>query len=441
MSYDAIRSVIMDTRLRSKAKVSEISRMLDRLDELESVVEGLAIDLAKKGKNPLEIMQEIAIRKGVDIKGVDRAKVQRIITEGVNWLRNTRNEDGGWGRWEQEMYPHRIRKIVMKKNNGRWPKELSTPWETAFAMLNFAQWRRNFETNKDALSDEEKSGLQWLQQNQNDDGGWGELSKGEYGSLQSGALHSGISIFPFVEGSGLIINNEFIEGDDVVRKGLNFFLEAQNKRDGGWPLYKRGRSETKSTAIVSTILSILKPSLNQLDQDKTNLALEQRCKTAGEQAVEWLIKKQHKKSWLWESDFKPSPSNVISPTFFAMYALQMFSLSMSAGDSRSTEIAKAIRMARRAYKASGDLSSEDKTWYWKSGKIITATENTAAAVNVLLQCGEKDNSFVIEKGIEWLIKHKHEKEFWGNDTDIVLYCLFTFLIPEMRMVKQPSFTL
>ncbi len=424
MSYDVIRKIIQDRELNVEAKLSIINKVLDDLEGLDEMAAGLAED----GKNSYEIIGEIADHEKVNLNGM--STVQKITEEGVKWLKAKKNKDGGWGMWEENMYRQEDVKKVKDKTQ-TWPNDMSSPWETATANAVLRRWRIHFDHEK-KLSDDEKSGLLWLQNNQNDDGGWAELPK-EYGS-ESELLDTGFSICSFVE-DNKVITEETINGVEVIKKGINFLLNSQNE-DGGWPLY-HNNSETKPTALSVLVINIMKPFIEKYSW--LNEKVEE-IEASHSKGVRWLLDNQDK-GGQWKTRCEAHPSNTIDPTFYAMYALKSWSLFVKRSDPELfNKIYKATKKSEKAYKDNCKIVSmgHQTGLHWRGEKSEGGIENTAAAITVLLDCGTPEHSLFVTKGIEWLLKQQGRVgEYWGSDTDIVLYCFITLLRPGLRMVRRP----
>jgi prenyltransferase beta subunit len=159
------------------------------------------------------------------------------IENGINWLLNLQNRDGG--------IP------TFCRGWGKLPFDQSSPDITAHTLLTFYNWFNVLPTGlREKCRKSSKRMLKWMQRTQAKDGSWAPLWFGDQDSPNEKAPAYGTAVAV-----------EYLSGidepmaKDIASKGTAYLLSAQNK-DGGWGGAPKVPSKVTMTArALSAILS------------------------------------------------------------------------------------------------------------------------------------------------------------------------------------------
>jgi hypothetical protein len=154
------------------------------------------------------------------------------------------------------------------------------------------------------------------------------------------------------------------------------------------------------------------------------------------EGVKWLIENQ-----LDEGDwgYTRTPDSFLFGAYYGIEALEFYRMLNKKELSTDPQFHQAItRVHRRAinwYIISNQLVrvQEKYGWAWVNGDRTGEIANTASAITVLLDCAEDDFSFVIRKGIDYLLAQRDPDTLWEGDTALVLMSLIRYINPDSRL--------
>ncbi|MDE0555085.1 MAG: hypothetical protein OXI24_12755, partial [Candidatus Poribacteria bacterium] len=185
-----------------------------------------------------------------------------FIQRGIDWLRTTRNPDGG------------CREAL---NLNVWDTALSIMTLTELGSVNDGTAPLNLE-----LTDEVGRAAQWLAKHQNADGGWA-FSGLEDSTLPSDADDTALGTLALIR--SLRVSPAVDRGalDHSIRRGVAW-LKTQQSRDGGWSTYQPGQGDVGCVSITAHAIEAL------FELDRSDVADKPNMHREMDRGIDWLRK-------------------------------------------------------------------------------------------------------------------------------------------------------
>ncbi len=289
-----------------------------------------------------------------------------FIERGIQWLRKTRNPDGGC----------------------REALNLNV-WDTALSIIALTEVYSTNERNA-PLSVEEmekvKSAAGWLVEHQNADGGWAFSGLSD-SSLPSDADDTAL-------GTLALIRSHAVEArsprsySDAIRRGIGW-LRTQQGRDGSWSTYQPGQGDVGCVSITAHAIEALL-AFNKLDlPDKQDMTREMQ------RGIKWLLRQVNPEGYwrdLW----------LAKDTYGTACAITAL---VKAGLRDTPEIYRGVAWLERSQNADGGWGED-----MFGNSIGSTVEQTAWSTYALLQVDPENRA--AQNGIRFLLKHQRENGSW-----------------------------
>ena len=193
-----------------------------------------------------------------------------FIARGIDWLRTTRNPDGG------------CREAI---NLNVWDTALSIT-----ALAEISSVGEGAVPLNAGLADRVKRAAEWLIKHQNTDGGWA-FSGLEDSTLPSDADDTALGTLALIRSLGMHVPTDRDALDDAVRRGVAW-LKTQQSHDGSWSTYQPGQGDVGCVSITAHAIEALF-ELNRSDvADKPDMQREMN------RGIAWL-RKQINRDGYW----------------------------------------------------------------------------------------------------------------------------------------------
>lgn len=289
-----------------------------------------------------------------------------FIARGIEWLRRTRNPDGGC----------------------REALNLNV-WDTALSVIALTEVHSTNE--KDApLSVEEmesvKSAARWLTEHQNSDGGWAFSGLSD-SSLPSDADDTALGTLALIRShaSGTRLPRPY---DDAILRGIAW-LKTQQVREGSWSTYQPGQGDVGCVSITAHAIEALL-AFNKLDlADKPDMTREMQ------RGINWLRRQVHRDGYwrdLW----------LAKDTYGTACAITAL---VKVGLRDAAEVHRGVAWLERSQNVDGGWGED------MFGNPSESTiEQTAWSTYALLQVDPENRA--AQDGIGFLLKHQREDGSW-----------------------------
>ena len=297
-------------------------------------------------------------------------EISALIERGIDWLRTTRNPDGG------------CREAL---NLNVWDTALSIIALTEVYATHNESGLQTLPTNE--LTDKVKRAAQWLVKHQNDDGGWA-FSGLDDSTLPSDADDTAL-------GTLALIRSLFVEAptdrealDQAVHRGIGW-LKAQQSSDGGWSTYQPGQGDVGCVSITAHAIEALL-AFNQSDvPDKPDVQSEIN------RGIHWLRRQIHRDGywrdlWLAKDTYG---------TACAIIAL------IKAGLKSASEIQRGVDWLERTQNTDGGWGED-----MFGNPTESTVEQTAWSTYALLLANPEKHAAKV--GVAFLLQHQREDGSW-----------------------------
>ncbi len=294
-----------------------------------------------------------------------------FIQRGLDWLRTTRNPDGG------------CREAL---NLNVWDTALSIMALTELYSESSSAVPLNLE-----VADEVGRAAQWLVEHQNADGGWAFSglddstlpSDADDTALGTLALLRSLRVSPPVDRDAL---------DDSVRRGVAW-LKTQQTRDGGWSTYQPGQGDVGCVSITAHAIEALF-ELNRSDLvDKPDMHREM------DRGIRWL-RKQINREGYWRDLWLAKDTY---GTACAIVAL------VKVGLKEVPEVQRGVEWLEHSQNADGGWGED-----MFGNPTESTVEQTAWSTYALLLAAPEKRA--VQDGIAFLLKHQREDGSWPEQS-------------------------
>ncbi|MDE0322521.1 MAG: hypothetical protein OXN27_01250 [Candidatus Poribacteria bacterium] len=292
-----------------------------------------------------------------------------FIERGIDWLRTTRNPDGGC----------------------REALNLNV-WDTALSIIALTEYAIHNESGlqtppTDELTDKVKRAAQWLIKHQNADGGWA-FSGLEDSTLPSDADDTALGTLALIRSLfvGTPIDREAL--DQAVHRGIGW-LKTQQSPDGSWSTYQPGQGDVGCVSITAHAIEALL-ALEQSDvPDKPDVQSEIN------RGIHWLRRQIHRDGywrdlWLAKDTYG---------TACAIIAL------IKTGQKNAPEVRRGVEWLEHIQNADGG---------WGEDMFGSPTESTVeqtAWSTYALLLADPDR-YAAKDGMAFLLQHQREDGSW-----------------------------
>ena len=294
-----------------------------------------------------------------------------FIQRGIDWLRTTKNPDGG------------CREAL---NLNVWDTALSIMTLTELCSVNDGAAPLNLEP-----TDEVGRAAQWLVKHQNADGGWAFSglddstlpSDADDTALGTLALIRSLRVSPPVDRSAL---------DHSIRRGVSW-LKTQQSRDGGWSTYQPGQGDVGCVSITAHAIEAL------FELDQSNVADKPNMHREMGRGIDWL-RKQINREGYWEDLW------LAKNTYGTACAIIVL---VKVGLKDVPEVQRGVEWLERSQNADGG---------WGEDMFGNPTESTVeqtawSTYSLLLAAPERR---AVQEGIAFLLKHQREDGSWPEQS-------------------------
>ena len=410
MDYKIIQEIIKLDDVSAEKKLSMIEKIAKKFEKIDDYATSLAESEGRRTTFDDEYLATVkfATDAGVDFdKGDD--EIKEIIKSSLIYLMNQQTESGGWGRSRRERIPARIHDLLGADNIGAVPNA----WVTVMALSNLVAYRRFLDEPLEIEASGNRA-IHWLMRNQDSNGAWRDVELSLCES-PTNVIQTGMAIVGLVYGRLVF---EQADPSPNIKAGLEFLAKSQDRETGGWSSLPGESPDSKATsmAVIASLFA------NKLELARGG--------------IKWLLATQNNNG---DWGYARTPDSFLFGAYYGIEALEMYRVFdnayLSTNNEYSLQVDRAIRRSLNWYvKTNRLIRLEGKyRWGWKNGDEIADVANTAAAIIVLLDCAEDDFSFVISKGIEYLLSEKHQDNYWRGDTSMVLTALIRYIKPESRL--------
>ncbi len=297
--------------------------------------------------------------------------VAPFIARGIDWLRTTRNPDGG------------CREAL---NLNVWDTALSIMTLTELCSESDSAVPLNLE-----VTDEVGRAAQWLVKHQNADGGWAFSglddstlpSDADDTALGTLALLRSLRVSPPVDRDAL---------DDSVRRGVGW-LKRQQTRDGGWSTYQPGQGDVGCVSITAHAIEAL------FELDRSDLVDKPDMHRQMDRGIDWL-RKQIDREGYWRDLWLAKDTY---GTACALIAL------VKVGLKEVPEVPRGVEWLERSQNADGGWGED-----MFGNPTESTVEQTAWSTYALLLAAPEKRA--VQDGIAFLLKHQREDGSWPEQS-------------------------
>ena len=209
-------------------------------------------------------------------------------------------------------------------------------------------------------------------------------------------------------------------------------MRSRNKTDGGWGFKPGYRSDVKCTAMaVMALLMARRHSLESPDQMVHD-------------GLQFLLDNQ-KEDGSWPT-VRHSRDSAVFSSFYAIetflvekylyYSASLHAAAQCPHDPQREQLEGALNKALTWYQFSTRFlpRGDQQGWGWEDHVKSSGVENTACALIVLLDTGwMRDDAPLIQRTLDWLLKHRHPENLWGAQTPLILMGIMRIVEPTTRL--------
>ena len=294
-------------------------------------------------------------------------EISALIERGIDWLRTTRNPDGGC----------------------REALNLNV-WDTALSIIALTEVHA---TSDDAVSlnveltEKVKHAAQWLVKHQNDDGGW-SFSGLDDSTLPSDADDTALGTLALIRSLfvGAPADREAL--DQAVHRGIAW-LKTQQSSNGSWSTYQPGQGDVGCVSITTHAIEALL-ALEQSDiPDKPDVHSEIN------HGIHWLRRQIHRDGY-WRDLWLAKDTYGTACAIVALIKVGLKSV---------PEIQRGVEWLERTQNADGGWGED-----MFGNPTESTVEQTAWSTYALLLANPEKHA--AKKGVAFLLQHQREDGSW-----------------------------
>ena len=297
--------------------------------------------------------------------------IAAFIARGIDWLRTTRNPDGG------------CREAV---NLNVWDTALSIMALTELCAESGSAVPLNLEA-----TDEVGRAAQWLVEHQNADGGWA-FSGLDDSTLPSDADDTALSTLALLRSLRVSPPADRDAFDDSVRRGVAW-LKTQQTRDGGWSTYQPGEGDVGCVSITAHAIEAL------FELDRSDLVDKPDMHREMDRGIRWL-RKQINREGYWRDLWLAKDTY---GTACAIIAL------VKVGLQEVPEAQRGVEWLERSQNGDGGWGED-----MFGNPTKSTVEQTAWSTYALLLAAPERRA--AQDGIAFLLKHQREDGSWPEQS-------------------------
>ena len=291
------------------------------------------------------------------------AETATFIQRGIDWLRTTKNRDGGC----------------------REALNLNV-WDTALSVMALTELCA-VSNGAELLNDAVGRAAAWLVKHQNADGGWA-FSGLDDSTLPSDADDTALGTLALLR--SLRVNRPVDRDvlDNSIRRGVAW-LKTQQGRDGGWSTYQPGQGDVGCVSITAHAVEAL------LELDRSDLTDKPDMHHEMNRGVDWL-RKQINRDGYWRDLW------LAKDTYGTACAIVVL---VKVGLKAVPEVQRGVAWLERTQNADGGWGED------MFGNLTESTvEQTAWSTYALLLAAPEKRA--VQDGIAFLLKHQREDGSW-----------------------------
>lgn len=294
-----------------------------------------------------------------------------FIQRGIDWLRTTKNPDGG------------CREAL---NLNVWDTALSIMTLTEVSSLNDGVLPLNVD-----LTPKVQRAAQWLVKHQNADGGWAFSglddsklpSDADDTALGTLALIRSLRVSPPVDRDSL---------DNSIRRGVAW-LKTQQSRDGSWSTYQPGQGDVGCVSITAHAIEAL------FELDRSDLANKPDMHREMNRGITWL-RKQINREGCWSDLW------LAKNTYGTACAIILL---VKVGLTETPEVQRGVEWLEQSQNADGGWGED-----MFGNPTESTVEQTAWSTYALLLAAPGKRA--VQDGIAFLLKHQRENGSWHEQS-------------------------
>ena len=292
-----------------------------------------------------------------------------FIERGIEWLRTTRNPDGG------------CREAL---NLNVWDTALSIMALTEVCSVSNDAVPLNVE-----LTDKVERAAQWLVKHQNTDGGWA-FSGLDDSTLPSDADDTALGTLALIRSLRVSPPTDRNALDNSIRQGVAW-LKTQQGRDGGWSTYQPGQGDVGCVSITAHAIEAL------LELDRSDIADKPDMHREMNRGIVWL-RRQINREGYWRDLWLAKDTYGTACAIIALVKI---------GLKEAPEVQRGVEWLERTQNADGGWGED-----MFGNPTESTVEQTAWSTYALLLAAPEERA--AQDGIMFLLEHQREDGSWDE---------------------------
>ena len=325
----------------------------NRQDILESLVTWLKLKVLRDGSwfrvnyiTALSVLALIEVKK----RGGSYPDINQLIHDGIEWLKLTRNPDGGY----------------------REALNLNV-WDTALSVIALSEVDPDYITHTDAIG----NAAHWLVDQQNEDGGWA-FSGMQDSALPSDADDTALATLAIIRSA-----QKSRKTKNAINQGIAW-LKQQHVKDGSWSTYQPGQGDVGCVSITAHAIEAL------LTYTENGENIPQIA-----DGIEWLRSAKHNTGY-WDDLWLAKRTYGTAAALIAL---------VKSGIGDVPEMREGVRWLENSQNPDGGWGED-----MFGNPTHSTVEQTAWSTYALLLSGGVNTS--VQKGIDYLIRQQRGNGSW-----------------------------